>query len=102
MASHSLRLRVSAEPVAIVNAAQFPSRRLGVSYQKTTVEIDVEELERARETLHTQGIKETVNAALREVNRKAALERAAAYVLAGRMHVPDEESWSGWRERRGS
>lgn len=71
-----------------------------MSYQKTTVEIDVQALERAREILRTHGIKETVNAALREVNRRASLEEAAAYVLAGRMRVPDEETWTGWREPR--
>lgn len=69
-----------------------------MSYQKTTVEIDVQELERARAILQTRGIKETVNAALREVNRRAALEGAAAYLLSGRLHAPDEEVWAGWRE----
>jgi Arc/MetJ family transcription regulator len=72
-----------------------------MSFQKTTVEIDVEELEKAQETLRTHGIKETVNAALREVNRKAALKEAAAYVLSGRMRIPDEEIWAAWREPRG-
>ncbi len=70
-------------------------------YQKTTVEIDVQELQKAQECLHTHGIKETVNTALREVNRKAVLKEAAAYVLSGKMHVPDEETWAGWREPRG-
>lgn len=71
-----------------------------MNYQKTTVEIDVEELEKAQESLQTHGIKETVNAALKEVNRRAALKEAAAYVLSGSMHVPDEETWAGWREPR--
>ena len=71
-----------------------------MSYQKTTVEIDTDELERARETLQTRGVKETVNAALREVNRRAALSRAAEYVAAGRLHVPDEESWAAGRGPR--
>ncbi len=76
--------------------------RSRMSYQKTTVEIDVDELEQAQRTLRTRGIKETVNTALREVNRKAALEAAAAYVLTGEIHTPDEETWAGWREPRGS
>lgn len=71
-----------------------------MSYQKTTVEIDVQELQKAQESLQTHGIKETVNAALREVNRKSALKGAAAYVLSGRMHLPDDEAWAGWREPR--
>jgi len=71
-----------------------------VSYQKTTVEIDVEELEKAQQALQTRGIKQTVNAALREVNRKAALEEAAAYVRDGRLMAPDEDTWAEWREPR--
>ena len=70
-------------------------------YQKTTVEIDMQELQKAQRRLHTNGIKETVNTALREVNRKAALKDAAEYVLSGKVHVPDEQSWAGWREPRG-
>ncbi len=72
-----------------------------MSYQKTTVEIDVQELQKAQESLQTHGIKETVNAALRDVNRRSALRAAAEYVVSGRMHVPDEEAWAGWREPRG-
>lgn len=71
-----------------------------MSYKKTTVEIDLDELDKAQGTLRTRGIKETVNAALREVNRKAALEEAATYVLMGRMHLPDEKTWAGSREPR--
>lgn len=71
-----------------------------VSYHKTTVEIDTDELERAETVLGTRGIKETVNRALREVNRRAALERAAAYVLAGELHLPEESTLSAWREPR--
>jgi Arc/MetJ family transcription regulator len=73
---------------------------LRMSYKKTTVEIDLDELDKAQGTLRTRGIKETVNAALREVNRKAALEEAAAYVLAGGMHLPDEKAWAAAREPR--
>lgn len=72
-----------------------------MSYHKTTVEIDLEELEQAQTTLQTSGVKETVNAALREVNRRAALQGAASYVLTGRLHTPDEKTWADWREPRG-
>jgi hypothetical protein len=71
-----------------------------MSYHKTTVELDVQELRKAQASLRTHGIKETVNAALREVNRRSALKEAAAYVLSGSMRVPDEEAWAGWREPR--
>ena len=67
-------------------------------FHKTTVEIDLEQLERAQAALKTEGIKNTVNAALREVSRKAALQDAADYVLAGKLHVPDAETWAAWRE----
>jgi len=69
-------------------------------YHKTTVEIDTDELSKAEVVLGTSGIKDTVNSALREVNRRAALEEAAEYVLAGKMHVPDEGTWAAWREPR--
>ena len=71
-------------------------------YHKTTVEIDTDELRKAEAVLGTSGIKETVNGALKEVNRRAALEEAASYVLAGEMHLPDEATWSLWREPRSS
>lgn len=72
-----------------------------MGFHKTTVEIDLDELARAQAALRTHGIKETVNAALREVNRKAALDAAADYVISGAMQVPDEQSWARWREPRG-
>ena len=72
-----------------------------MSFHKTTVEIDTEELAKAEIALGTSGIKETVNRALEEVNRRDALERAARYVRDGELHVPDEQTWAAWREPRG-
>lgn len=66
--------------------------------RKTTVEIDLEALREAAGHLGTRGVKQTVNAALREINRRAALRRAAEYVRAGKLHLPDEETWA--RRRR--
>jgi Arc/MetJ family transcription regulator len=71
-----------------------------VPYHKTTVEIDTDELRKAEAILGTSGIKETVNSALREVNRRASLEAAARYVLAGELHLPDEATLSSWRSPR--
>jgi len=71
-----------------------------VPYHKTTVEIDTEELAKAEIALGTNGIKETVNRALEEVNRRDALERAARYVSNGELHVPDEQTLAAWRESR--
>ena len=73
---------------------------LTMNLHKTTVEIDLDELARAQAVLHTNGITETVNAALREVNRKAALAAAAELVRAGDFHVPDERTWAAWRAPR--
>ncbi len=69
--------------------------------RKTTVEVDERELSEAARNLGTRGIKETVNSALRDVNRRAALSRAAAYVREGRLRLPDETTWARWREPRG-
>lgn len=71
-------------------------------YHKTTVEIDTEALSLAEKLLGTHGIKETVNRALEEVARRAALRDAAQYVLAGELRLPDEATWSAWREPRAS
>ena len=73
-----------------------------MSYHKTTVEIDVDELARAEAVLGTSGIKDTVNGALREINRRDALEKAARYVLEGELRVPDEQTLAKWREPRSS
>ncbi len=72
-----------------------------MGYRKMTVEIDEEKLRQAREALGTRGVKETVNAALHEVGRKAALGRSADFTLGGRLHLPDEATWAAWREPRG-
>lgn len=67
---------------------------------KTTIEVDLDALGEAERNLGTKGFKETVNGALVEVNRRAALKRAADYVRAGRLHVPDEETWAKWKAPR--
>ena len=71
-----------------------------MGFRKTTVEIDVDALQEAAEHLGTRGVKQTVNAALTEINRRAALRRAAEYVRSGELHLPGEESWAQWREPR--
>jgi Arc/MetJ family transcription regulator len=71
-----------------------------MSYHKTTVEIDTEALAAAETALGTRGIKETVNRALAEAGRRAALEHAAQYVATGKLRLPDESIWSAWREPR--
>jgi Arc/MetJ family transcription regulator len=71
-----------------------------VNYRKTTIELDVDALREAGRNLGTSGLKETVNAALLDVNRRAALARAAEHVRAGRLRVPDEAAWARRRNAR--
>ncbi len=66
---------------------------------KTTVEIDLNQLREAEANLGTQGFKDTINRALAEVNRRAALKRAAEYVAEGRLHTPTWEEF--WELRKG-
>lgn len=67
---------------------------------KTTIEVDLDALGDAELNLGTKGFKETVNRALDDVNRRAALKRAAERVRAGDFHVPDEKTWAAWRAPR--
>lgn len=56
--------------------------------RKTTVEIDLQALREAARHLGTTGLKETLNAALHDVIRRAELERGARYLEQGLDHVP--------------
>ncbi len=59
---------------------------------RTTLDLEVGPFERARAILGTRGYKETVNAALREVERHHRLERGAEMIRDGglrRLNVPD-------------
>ena len=71
-----------------------------MNLHKTTVEIDLDALAEAQAALGTHGIKETLNAALADVTRRARLRATAAFVLSDDFHVPDEETWAAWREPR--
>ncbi len=68
---------------------------------KTTIEVDLDALTEAEKNLGTKGFKETVNGALADVNRRAALKRAAERIRSGDFHVPDEKTWAAWRAPRG-
>ena len=50
---------------------------------RTTIDLDTRVLDRARELLGTTTIRETVDRALREVDRVEALRRGADLILAG-------------------
>ncbi|MCL4413674.1 MAG: type II toxin-antitoxin system VapB family antitoxin [Actinobacteria bacterium] len=68
--------------------------------QRTTLVLDLEELRRAREILGTKTTRETVNRALHEVNRVAALRRAAALVRRGNLGVVEPEDLPELRRTR--
>lgn len=59
--------------------------------QRTTLVLDVEELRRARRVLGASSARETVNRALHEVNRQAALRHAAALVREGGLNIVQPE-----------
>ena len=68
--------------------------------QRTTLTLDVEELQRAKETLGTRTARDTVNQALREVNRRARLRRAAALVRLGDLGVVEPHELAELRRPR--
>jgi Arc/MetJ family transcription regulator len=68
--------------------------------QKTTVEIDMTELDAAREILGTSTIRDTVNTALREVTRRVALARTAMLIEQGAFDVVDPEELTELRRSR--
>ena len=58
---------------------------------RTTVDIDVEAFEEARKLLGTNGYRDTVNSALKEVARLAKLRRAADLVPQGGLNLVTPE-----------
>jgi Arc/MetJ family transcription regulator len=67
---------------------------------RTTIELDPVELNRAKRTLGTKTTRDTVNRALREVNRQADLRAAAALVRAGGLAVVQPEDLPELRRSR--
>jgi len=68
--------------------------------QRTTLDLDVAELEQAKRVLGTRTKRETVNRALREVNRMAALRRAADLVRQGGLNIVRPEDLPVLRRAR--
>ncbi len=66
---------------------------------RTTVEIDLDAFHAAERNLGTRGFKETLNRALDDVNRRAALDRAVRYVEQERDSVPGWEALERSRRR---
>jgi hypothetical protein len=53
--------------------------------RRTTVELDLDAVRRAQELLGTTTIRETIDRALREVDRHAALRHGAELIRTGRL-----------------
>jgi hypothetical protein len=68
--------------------------------QKTTVEVDMTELDAAREILGTVTIRDTINTALHEVNRRVALARAAAAIQQGAFEMIEPDELAALRRSR--
>jgi hypothetical protein len=72
----------------------------GTNTQRTTLVLDLDELERAQNVLGTRTTRDTVNRALREVNRQAALRRAAALVRQGGLDIVEPQELTELRRDR--
>jgi Arc/MetJ family transcription regulator len=66
--------------------------------KRTTVDLDMDELQAAREVLGTETTRDTINSALREVRRRAALARAAALIEQGGLDIIEPEELAALRQ----
>jgi Arc/MetJ family transcription regulator len=76
------------------------SKRQRRPAHRTTVEIDLDAYEGARGALGTTGFRDTVNEALRDVDRRAKLQRAAAAIRAGGLNLVRPEDLQELRASR--
>jgi Arc/MetJ family transcription regulator len=67
---------------------------------KTTVDVDTEAAEQAARILGTRSLKDTVNAALREVLAAERRRRLAARLRTGKLPVPTPEELARLRAPR--
>lgn len=68
--------------------------------KRTTVDLDLDELQAARAVLGTETTKDTINAALREVRRGASLSHAAALIRRGGLDIIEPEELAALRQSR--
>lgn len=66
--------------------------------KRTTVDLDLEELAQAKAVLGTPTTRETIHAALRQVNRRARLARSAALIRAGELDGISPEELAALRQ----
>ena len=67
---------------------------------RTTIDLDLDALDRARELLGTTTIRDTVDKALREVDRREALREFAEEIRDGRIRFPTPEQLAEMRRNR--
>jgi Arc/MetJ family transcription regulator len=67
---------------------------------RTTLNIDLDALEQAAEVLQTEGLSETVNAALREIVAATRRARLAQRIRQGELPVPTPAELKRLREQR--
>lgn len=72
----------------------------GAATHRTTVDIEVESLERAKEALGTHGYKDTINEALRHVEREHRLRRGAMAILGEELDLATPEDLEEMRRPR--
>lgn len=72
----------------------------GAATHRTTVDIEVEPYERARTVLGTKGYKDTINEALRRVERAERLRCGAEAILGERHSVVTPEELEEMRRPR--
>lgn len=68
--------------------------------KRTTVDLDLDALELAKEILGTRTTRDTVNTALRTVNRRAALARAAEMIDQGGFDIVEPGELAALRQAR--
>lgn len=67
---------------------------------RTTIDIDIEAFEEARQVLGTSGYKETINESLRAVSRSERLRRGAALIRSGELDLLTPEELAEKRRPR--
>jgi Arc/MetJ family transcription regulator len=76
------------------------TRDVSATLHRTTVDIEVDAYEEARRLLGTRGYRDTVNGALREVARIAALRHAADLIRKGGLNLATPEDIEAMRRPR--
>jgi hypothetical protein len=64
---------------------------------RTTVDIELDAYEEARRELGTRGYRDTINQALREIGRQAALRKGANLIREGKLDVVSPEELAQMR-----